>query len=573
MASSAAQEVINPARFGLAGSSIREAANDNDSDPANDNVPLRAANDNSVSRALTPMAKRIASNDNGLGTHRVEALLETTVKLLGSIDKSERGELLLEQKDQEKRREDFLERPSLSASHDVGTQVKQLHADGKSSGGMSGLIGGIAGGIGPLLMMALPAVIAALPVLLAGAGGVALLKALYDHAGELKIPGGGANYSPAKPGRNNGFRDAVDANETIVASGSHQNLKKIIQQGESKGNPNIMQGAGNSANKNGVWNSKSMNLETMTVAQVLELQDKVDSKDGKIGRGGATGAAGLYQVIPATLRGIIKSGVIRSTDKFDRNTQEKIGDYLIAQRWKAAKGNKLKFMEGIAAEWRSLPSTISNPGGVYGAKGRASQDRVSHSVADVSNAITADSNIPASSTRPAPKKNAIGYKLAPEARAAIMAFGPQWTDQAIDNLDKEQVKTLAHLIRTKHQAQKVFDSAKRIRTTARDLADTMPRSFMGMHFDYDRASRMADGHTFDDPYDRQTPAPKPLPAPRKPILAQPKAIAAPTQTTIRGGDVTIVQPRAAPQKTASISVPSPGASMGGLEKQMYFGTA
>ena len=68
-------------------------------------------------------------------------------------------------------------------------------------------------------------------------------------------------------------------------------------------------------------------LTDMTVAEIMERQQKNKSYSGPNEVG--IFAAGRYQFIPSTLKSIVDAGIIKVTDKFDAETQDKAALYLI----------------------------------------------------------------------------------------------------------------------------------------------------------------------------------------------------------------------------------------------------
>jgi hypothetical protein len=87
-------------------------------------------------------------------------------------------------------------------------------------------------------------------------------------------------------------------------------------------------------------------LSNLTVGQVMKLQDE-----------GRVMAAGRYQVIPGTLKGLVKSGVVGVEDKFDSATQDKLFQALYNQRMKIAGDDPLKQQYELSKEF----AAIANP--------------------------------------------------------------------------------------------------------------------------------------------------------------------------------------------------------------------
>ena len=69
-------------------------------------------------------------------------------------------------------------------------------------------------------------------------------------------------------------------------------------------------------------------ISEMTVGEVMQRQAWNDRYGGAPNKNGIF-AAGRYQIIPNTLKGIVRAGVIKPEDKFDAATQDKAGVYLL----------------------------------------------------------------------------------------------------------------------------------------------------------------------------------------------------------------------------------------------------
>jgi len=87
-------------------------------------------------------------------------------------------------------------------------------------------------------------------------------------------------------------------------------------------------------------------LSNMTVGQVMQLQ-----QDKKVF------AAGRYQIIPTTLDGLVKSGVVKKEDIFDSATQDKLANELIQRRLNKAGNDPIQQQLELSKEFAS----IANP--------------------------------------------------------------------------------------------------------------------------------------------------------------------------------------------------------------------
>jgi hypothetical protein len=89
-------------------------------------------------------------------------------------------------------------------------------------------------------------------------------------------------------------------------------------------------------------------LSNLTINQVRQLQ-----RERRIF------AAGAYQIIPGTMDMILSNGVVDSSSKFDKETQDKMGRWLIDRRIRIAQRNGTDPQLELAKEFASIanPST------------------------------------------------------------------------------------------------------------------------------------------------------------------------------------------------------------------------
>lgn len=108
-----------------------------------------------------------------------------------------------------------------------------------------------------------------------------------------------------------------------------------------------------SSRADGDWGKNSQLALDMTVAR------KKKSNESRIF------ASGRYQAIPRTLAMAVKSGYIRSKDKYGKETQEKLMDYLVEKkrpqidRYINGSGSQKAALLALAQEWASMPSPVS----------------------------------------------------------------------------------------------------------------------------------------------------------------------------------------------------------------------
>jgi len=93
-------------------------------------------------------------------------------------------------------------------------------------------------------------------------------------------------------------------------------------------------------------------LVEMTIGEVLDWQESIDSKY-------MSEAAGRYQILEDTLRDIYKPAGFTRNDRFDEDTQDALGFYLLKRRgWDdyiAGRIGAEAFANSLAKEWASLP--------------------------------------------------------------------------------------------------------------------------------------------------------------------------------------------------------------------------
>lgn len=95
-------------------------------------------------------------------------------------------------------------------------------------------------------------------------------------------------------------------------------------------------------------------ITSMTIEEVLAWQ-RIASRTA------VSSAAGRYQVIRATLKGVVKSGTVRLSDPFDPATQDRIGRYLLRQTGYRDGLATEAIANRIAGVWAALPK-VSGPG-------------------------------------------------------------------------------------------------------------------------------------------------------------------------------------------------------------------
>lgn len=100
---------------------------------------------------------------------------------------------------------------------------------------------------------------------------------------------------------------------------------------------------------------KTAPLTTMTVGEVLKYQG------GMKARGHESTAVGKYQIIKGTLESLIKEGVVKETDVFSPETQDKLAKALLNRRgyqdYLSGKITKSQFIDQVAKEWAAIATS------------------------------------------------------------------------------------------------------------------------------------------------------------------------------------------------------------------------
>lgn len=125
-------------------------------------------------------------------------------------------------------------------------------------------------------------------------------------------------------------------------------LLEVIASGESHGNYNAYFG--------NVANTSQPNFTTMSISEVIIWQQQY------IQQGSPSNAVGRYQIIEPTLRGLVTSLKIDTSDQFDEPMQDKLAIALIERRGSlnfiAEKMTDQDFAHQLSKEWAALPQVI-----------------------------------------------------------------------------------------------------------------------------------------------------------------------------------------------------------------------
>ena len=198
------------------------------------------------------------------------------------------------------------------------------------------------------------------------------------------------------------FRPAMDA-ETAARldkalqgqrddEAAHDGAQAVINGVKDDGSIDVVIPLGGSTGKGGIFRAESashhsmngekgLNFDSMTTADVRQAQKKHE------GAGGATGAAGLFQIMPATLKEAVKKGKIPADMRWTRQNQiNVVGAYLLFDKRADSVGAYLSgkssdrraAQEGMAAEFAGFkrPSGKGAYDGVQGNRATVSADEV-----------------------------------------------------------------------------------------------------------------------------------------------------------------------------------------------------
>jgi hypothetical protein len=192
---------------------------------------------------------------------------------------------------------------------------------------------------------------------------------------------GSSSTSPTPAGKNS-LLDMIAKGESAGAGGYN-----AMNQGTPGGGPVI--GSGDSQK---IIQKK---LTDMTVGEIMDRAAKPTDDAKKRKDGGLIFAAGRYQIIPDTLKGLVKQGVVSRDDKFDEATQDKLGMALIQGTGAlklAAKGDYEGAQNAMAKTWASIPlaTDIGNKKAGQSYYQKAGQN-TAHAGLDVKGALMASS--------------------------------------------------------------------------------------------------------------------------------------------------------------------------------------
>jgi len=158
-------------------------------------------------------------------------------------------------------------------------------------------------------------------------------------------PGGAAFGMYPKPGGKNPLLDVIAQGESASSGGYN-----AMNQGTPGGGPVI--GSGDSQK---IIQKK---LTDMTVGEIMDKGAKPNDDAAKRKQNGLIFAAGRYQIVPETLKALVKQNVVSKEDKFNEETQDKLGTALIKGTGAlklAESGDYEGAQNALAKTWAAIP--------------------------------------------------------------------------------------------------------------------------------------------------------------------------------------------------------------------------
>lgn len=237
------------------------------------------------------------------------------------------------------------------------------------------------------------------------------------------------------------------------------NLIDFIAMGEA--NSDNYNSANNGTNSKGIVPVSGLNLTNMTVADVMRLQK------GTRGTGRQLFAAGRYQIIPSTMKVVVRGmGINPEKTMFDEKIQDQMAEYLMTEK-RPVVGSFLRgehddidhAMIELAKEWASFP--IPSTGKSYYGGANAA----SHSVDEVRAMLQAERERRGS----VPTEN---QQIAQEASQRLSAPTPEKGDMALAALvPPDLIENTAEVV--EREARQFAGNAKVGVNLMVDAADAM----------------------------------------------------------------------------------------------------
>jgi hypothetical protein len=326
--STAASQILGNSRFGMAGSALTQAANDNmivandnhqapqfandnekrkprphpandnDQGPANDNdhheepalsveptPPASIASVEPTSSAIEPTSSITGSNS--------DRLLMVAVKLLRKIDTSLSEQLEISKEEGISARENMLEQSHVLERSDQPTEPHARNAIENSSGkgAMSGIMSLLAGGMGPAMVGMLPALLGILGV----GGGIYGLSKLMDMFSKHQAENGGGSERTEKDIRENTHRRGRVFNDPVSGNFTGRERKFLEVIGQSEG------ATYDTTFGNDKFVKPKKKLTDMTINEVRAYQAELQQATKRAGYG-RSAKTGKGQFVQGTLK-------------------------------------------------------------------------------------------------------------------------------------------------------------------------------------------------------------------------------------------------------------------------------
>lgn len=317
-------------------------------------------------------AQPISNNIDGTGS--IKSVLDVAIQLLYSI-----SETIKEQNDLEQQniKEEYYETRENIIEKNKKKGYTEAESDATRIEEKESMLGSIASLLTPF--------VAPLLTVLGGIAAVVGSIIGLSSEAEAKTPGAPRKEKHPNTKKQDGTPVKTSANDT----GDFTNVKSLIRKAESNNNPDAIHGPRGAPTTGKKQFGKS--LTEMTIREVYNSTKGLADRDGK---GGSSGAAGLYQIIPPTLKDLMTKKGHKAhhgldwSDKFSVKNQNLLANTLLAKKQKIKKtDSENQIINKLANEWAGMPTTSgrSKYGGVQGNKANVK-------LSSVRNAIRNDKN-------------------------------------------------------------------------------------------------------------------------------------------------------------------------------------
>lgn len=308
------------------------------------------------------------------GTDSIKSVLDTAIQLLYSI-----SETIKEQNDLEQQniKEEYYETRENIIEKNKKKGYTEAESDATRIEEKESMLGSIASLLTPFVA----------PLLTVLGGIAAVVGSIIGLSSEAEAKTPGAPRKEKRP--NTKKQDGTPVKPGANDSGDFTNIKSIIRKAESNNNPDSINGPRGIPTTGRKQFGKA--LTEMTIREVYNSTKSLADRDGK---GGSSGAAGLYQIIPPTLKDLMTKRGQKShhgldwNDRFSVKNQNLLANTLLIKKRKIKKtDSENQIINKLANEWAGIPTTSgrSKYGGVQGNKANVK-------LSSVRNAIRNDKN-------------------------------------------------------------------------------------------------------------------------------------------------------------------------------------